>query len=62
MQRGRKQAKNGHSTITTIYKKIKIDNIMEKNNEKPRPIDGFEMDISWLIGKKHRGRNHNSSN
>lgn len=55
------KAKNGHSTITTIYEKIKIDDIMEKNNEKLRPIE-CNMDISWLIGKKCRGRNHNSSN
>lgn len=32
------------------------------NNEKLRPIEGHEMDTTWLIGKKHRGRNHNSSN
>ena len=41
-------------------KKIKIDNRME-NNEKLRPIEG-NMNIIWLIGKKCRGRNHNSSN
>lgn len=34
---------------------------MEKNNGKLRPIEG-NMDIILLIGKKCRGRNHNSSN
>lgn len=37
-------------------------NRTEKNNEKLRPIEGNEVDMSWLIGKKCRGRNHNSSN
>ena len=32
---------------------------MENNNEKLRPIED-NMDVIWLIGKKHRGRNHNS--
>lgn len=41
-------------------KKIKIDNRMN-DNEKLRPIEG-NMDIIWLICKKYRGRNHNSSN
>ena len=54
------KAKNGHFTITTIYEKIKIDDIMD-NNDNLRPIED-NMDIIWLIGKKHRGRNHNSSN
>ena len=34
---------------------------MNDNNEKLRPIEG-NIDIIWLIGKKCRGRNHNSSN
>ena len=32
---------------------------MEKNDENLRTIEG-NMDIIWLIGKKCRGRNHNS--
>ena len=32
---------------------------MENNNEKLRPIED-NMDVIWLICKKHRGRNHNS--
>lgn len=35
---------------------------MENNNENLRPIEGNGMDMIWLIGKKHRGRNHNPSN
>lgn len=35
---------------------------MENNNGKLRPIEGNEMDIIWLIGKKCRGRNYNYSN
>ena len=34
-------------------------NRMNDNNEKLRPIEG-NIDIIWLIGKKCRGRNHNS--
>lgn len=29
---------------------------MDNNNKKLRPIEGNEMDIIWLIGKKCRGR------
>ena len=56
-------AKKAYSTITYYNQKFEIDNLMENNNEKLRPIEVHEMDSDWLFtNMKHRGRNHNSSN
>ena len=60
-QRGRKGQKMGISGNIYYNGKYKIHNRMNNNNEKLKPIEG-NMNIIWLIGKKCRGRNHNSSN